>query len=114
MTPIYQTSTYVQQSPGVHQGYEYARTQNPTREALEACIAALEGAEHGIAFSSGSAAAAAVMHLLQNGGGQASELSQAVQAAMEQVHHCSSCGAITEVDPAHAFAIGEAKEDVGA
>ena len=67
ITPIYQTSTYVQQSPGVHQGYEYARTQNPTREALEGCIAALEDAEHGIAFASGCAAADAVMHLLTAG-----------------------------------------------
>lgn len=67
MTPIYQTSTYIQKSPGVHQGYEYARSQNPTREALEGCIAALEGAAHGIAFASGLATADAVMHLLKAG-----------------------------------------------
>jgi cystathionine gamma-lyase len=67
MTPIYQTSTYVQSSPGEHQGYEYSRSQNPTREALEACIASLEGADHGVAFASGCAATAALMHLLKSG-----------------------------------------------
>ena len=67
MTPIYQTSTYVQSGPGEHLGYEYARTQNPTREALEGCIAALEGAAHGIAFASGCATTDAVMHLLDAG-----------------------------------------------
>ena len=67
MTPIYQTSTYIQQSPGEHQGYEYSRSQNPTREALEECVAALEGCEHGIAFASGCAATDAVMHLLDAG-----------------------------------------------
>ena len=56
MTPIYQTATYVQQAVGEHQGYEYARTGNPTRTALEACLAALEGAAHGLAFASGMAA----------------------------------------------------------
>ncbi|MCA9665811.1 MAG: PLP-dependent transferase [Myxococcales bacterium] len=67
MTPIYQTSTYIQSSPGVHKGYEYARTHNLTRAALEGCVAALEEAEHGIAFASGSAAADAIMHLLDAG-----------------------------------------------
>ncbi len=56
MTPIYQTATYVQQAVGEHKGYEYARTGNPTRTALEACLAALEGAAHGLAFASGMAA----------------------------------------------------------
>ncbi|MCC6188230.1 MAG: cystathionine gamma-synthase [Anaerolineales bacterium] len=56
MTPIYQTSTFVQQGVGEHKGYEYARTGNPTRTALEACLAALEGAAHGLAFASGMAA----------------------------------------------------------
>ena len=56
MTPIFQTSTYVQTSPGDHKGYEYARTQNPTRSALEKNIAALEGAKYGFAFASGMAA----------------------------------------------------------
>lgn len=67
MTPVYQSSTFVQASPGVHQGYEYARTGNPTRTALEANLAALEGASHGICFSSGSAAIDAVTRLLGAG-----------------------------------------------
>lgn len=67
MTPIYQTSTYVQEAPGKHKGYEYARTQHPTRGALERNLAALEGAEHGVCFSSGTAAASAVVQLLSAG-----------------------------------------------
>ena len=67
MTPIFQTSTYVQKSPGQHTGYEYSRTANPTREAMERCVAQLEGASHGISFSSGCAAAATVMQMLQAG-----------------------------------------------
>jgi cystathionine gamma-lyase len=66
MTPIYQTSTYVQKAPGEHQGYEYSRTANPTRAALERSLAALEGAEHGIAFSSGMAASSAIMQMLKS------------------------------------------------
>lgn len=67
MTPIYQTSTYVQQGLGKHRGYEYARTQNPTREALERNVASLEGATHGFAFGSGLAALDAVLKLLKAG-----------------------------------------------
>jgi cystathionine beta-lyase/cystathionine gamma-synthase len=67
MTPIYQTSTYVQQGLGKHKGYEYARTSNPTREALERNVAALEGARYGFAFSSGLAALDAVIKLLSAG-----------------------------------------------
>src|SRR5256884_6368564 len=67
MAPIYQTSTYVQQGLGKHKGYEYARTQNPTREALERNIAALEGGRHGFAFASGLAAVDAVLKLLSQG-----------------------------------------------
>lgn len=67
MTPIYQTSTYVQSSPGVHKGYEYSRSQNPTRTALEACLAALEGGTHGVAFASGCAATTTLLHLLRAG-----------------------------------------------
>ena len=67
MTPVYQTSTYVQSGPGEHTGYEYSRTQNPTRHALEGNLAALEGAKHGIAFASGCAATTTVMHLLKKG-----------------------------------------------
>jgi len=64
MTPIYATSTYVQQSPGVHQGYEYSRTHNPTRQALEDCMADLEQGHRGFAFASGMAAIATVLELL--------------------------------------------------
>ncbi|TAD83486.1 MAG: cystathionine gamma-synthase [Bacteroidetes bacterium] len=67
MTPIYQTSTYVQSAPGQHQGYEYARSQNPTRFALETALAAIEHARFGLAFSSGVAATDAVIKLLQPG-----------------------------------------------
>ena len=67
MTPIYQTSTYAQESPGVHKGYEYARTQNPTRTALEQNLAALENGRSAIAFSSGLAAMDAVLKLLNPG-----------------------------------------------
>ncbi len=67
MTPIYATSTYVQKSPGVHQGYEYSRTQNPTRNAYERCVAALESGTDGFAFASGLAAAATVLEMLDSG-----------------------------------------------
>ncbi len=64
IVPIFQTSTYAQSSPGQHKGYEYSRTQNPTRHALEACLADLESAKFGLAFGSGLAAITTVMHLL--------------------------------------------------
>ncbi|GGB09725.1 cystathionine gamma-synthase [Puia dinghuensis] len=67
MTPIYQTSTYVQSAPGVHKGYEYARSQNPTRAALEAALAQIENGRHGLCFSSGVAASDAVLRLLVPG-----------------------------------------------
>jgi len=67
MTPIYQTSTYIQDGLGRHKGYEYARTRNPTREALERNVAALEGGRHGFAFASGLAAVDAVLKLLAKG-----------------------------------------------
>ena len=67
MTPIYATSTYVQESPGVHKGYEYSRTQNPTRQAFEACVADLENGRGGFAFASGMAATATVLELLDCG-----------------------------------------------
>jgi cystathionine gamma-lyase len=67
MTPIYTTSTYVQESPGVHKGYEYARSQNPTRMAFERCIADLEGGTQGFAFASGLAAIATVLECLDQG-----------------------------------------------
>ena len=67
MTPIYQTSTYVQEGLGRHRGYEYARTQNPTREALERNVASLEDGRHGFAFGSGLASLDAVLKLLRAG-----------------------------------------------
>ena len=67
MTPIFQTSTYVQASPGDHKGYEYSRTQNPTRSALQESVAALEDGKHGLCFASGLAAIDAVLKLLSAG-----------------------------------------------
>lgn len=67
MTPIYQTSTYVQTAPGVNKGYEYARSQNPTRKALEDALAIIENGQYGLAFSSGVAATDAVIKLLAPG-----------------------------------------------
>jgi cystathionine gamma-lyase len=67
MTPIYQTSTYVQRSPGDHRGYEYSRTHNPTRTQLQNAVAALENGKHGLAFASGMAAIDCVVKLLQPG-----------------------------------------------
>ncbi len=67
IVPVYQTSTYTQEAIGKHKGYEYSRTGNPTRTALESCLASLEGGDYGLAFASGTAAAASVMNLLDPG-----------------------------------------------
>ena len=67
VTPIYATSTYVQSSPGVHQGFEYSRSQNPTRLAYERCVADLEGGVAGFAFASGLAATSTALELLDSG-----------------------------------------------
>ncbi|HQR30476.1 MAG TPA: cystathionine gamma-synthase [Anaeromyxobacteraceae bacterium] len=67
MTPVYLTSTYAQSAPGEHKGYEYSRTHNLTRNALQDCLAALEGARHGLCFASGLAATDAILHLLEAG-----------------------------------------------
>src|SRR3989441_12804220 len=67
ITPIYQTSTYVQEAVGEHKGYDYSRVANPTRTALQLCLASLESAEHGVAFSSGLGAVTTIMHLLDPG-----------------------------------------------
>jgi cystathionine beta-lyase len=67
MTPIYQTSTYVQAAPGDHKGYEYSRTHNPTRTALQNALAALENGTHGLCFSSGMASIDALVKLLKPG-----------------------------------------------
>ena len=68
-TPIYQTSTYVQEEVGVNKGYDYSRSGNPTRTALETCLASLEGADHGLAYSSGLGATTTIMHLVSPGEG---------------------------------------------
>jgi cystathionine beta-lyase/cystathionine gamma-synthase len=65
--PIYQTSTFAQDAVGVHKGYDYSRVANPTRTALQVCLASLEGAEHGVAFSSGLGATTTIMHLVDPG-----------------------------------------------
>ena len=67
MPPIYQTSTYAQTTPGGHKGFEYSRTHNPTRQALEKSLASIENGKHGLAFGSGLAAIDAVLKLLQPG-----------------------------------------------
>jgi cystathionine beta-lyase/cystathionine gamma-synthase len=67
IVPVFQTSTYQQQGIGRHKGYEYSRTGNPTRTALEKCLADLEGGRHGLAFASGVAATSAVFSLFGNG-----------------------------------------------
>src|SRR5215469_1477907 len=67
VVPIYATSTYTQEAPGKHKGYEYSRSGNPTRTALEECLASLEGGERGLAFASGVAATTAVFQLLKPG-----------------------------------------------
>src|SRR6266481_1517339 len=67
ITPIYQTSTYVQEEVGKHKGYDYSRAGNPTRAALETALASLEGAEHGVAFASGLGATTTIMHLVDPG-----------------------------------------------
>src|SRR5438445_2239835 len=67
VVPIYATSTYTQEAPGQHKGHEYSRSSNPTRTALETCLAALEGGERGLAFASGLAATTAVLSTLRPG-----------------------------------------------
>src|ERR671933_2727061 len=66
-TPIYQTSTYVQEAVGRHKGYDYSRVANPTRTALQTCLASLEDAEYGAAYASGLAATTTIMHLVNPG-----------------------------------------------
>src|SRR5271170_7844275 len=67
VVPIYATSTYTQEALGKHKGYEYSRSGNPTRSALESCLASLEGGERGLAFASGLAASAAVLSIMRPG-----------------------------------------------
>ena len=67
MTPVYMTSTYVQESPGKHKGWEYSRSHNPTRKAFEDCVADLESGKFGFGFASGCAATTTVLHILNEG-----------------------------------------------
>ena len=97
MTPIYQTSTYQQKAPGDHKGQEYSRGTNPTRKALEDCIAALENGKFGLAFSSGMAATDCVLRLLQPGdevvtgddlyGGSYRNFTKVYEPSSNGVHH---------------------------
>src|ERR1700755_686343 len=89
MPPIYATSTYVQSSPGVHKGYEYSRTANPTRDALQASLANLEGGQAAFAFASGMAATGTVLALLDHGPGRdvrRSHLSRCVRGGDSSEH----------------------------
>ena len=79
MQPIYATSTYVQSSPGVHQGFEYSRSQNPTRFAYERCVADLEDGSRGFAFASGLAATATLLELLSPGESSSSSVAVAAR-----------------------------------
>ena len=100
MTPVYLTSTYAQSGPGEHHGFEYSRTQNPTRFALEANLAALESGTFGLAFASGCAAAATVLHLLREGDHVVAgdDLYGGTYRLFEQVFRASGIG-FTYVDP---------------
>jgi cystathionine gamma-lyase len=86
MTPIYATSTYAQSSPGVHKGFEYARTQNPTRMAFERCIANLEGGAAGFAFASGMAATATVLDCLEK---DSAVLNESSRDILKNIHRNS-------------------------
>ncbi len=102
MTPIYATSTYVQQSPGVHKGFEYSRTQNPTRFAFERCVADLEEGTAGFAFASGLAATATVLELMDHGSHVlvCDDLYGGSFRLFEQVRRRSADLSFTYVDPA--------------
>ena len=100
ITPIYATSTYVQQSPGVHKGFDYSRTANPTRLAYERCVADLEGGRAGFAFASGMAAIATVLELLDTGAHVLSvdDLYGGTYRLFEQVRHRSAGLCFTYTD----------------
>lgn len=109
MAPIYQTSTYIQDGLGRHKGYEYARTRNPTREALERNVAALEGARHGFAFGSGLAALDAVLKLLSAGDHVVSGENVYGGSHRQMTHIWSRLGlAFTFVDAADAAVVAAA------
>ena len=110
MMPIYATSTYVQQSPGVHKGYEYARTQNPTRMAFERCIADLEGGSAGFAFASGLSAIATILDSLEHGAHvvAADDLYGGTRRLLEQVRKRSAGIDTTYLDLTDAGALESA------
>jgi cystathionine beta-lyase/cystathionine gamma-synthase len=107
--PVYLTSTYVQAGPGEHKGFEYSRTQNPTRQALEANIAALEGGRHGLAFASGCAATTTIFHMLKSGDHVVAgdDLYGGTYRIFERVMKQMGIE-VTYVDPTRATAFGEA------
>lgn len=107
--PVYLTSTYVQAGPGEHKGFEYSRTQNPTRQALEGNIAALEGGRHGLAFASGCAATTTIFHMLKSGDHVVAgdDLYGGTYRIFERVMKQMGIE-VTYVDPTRATAFGEA------
>jgi cystathionine beta-lyase/cystathionine gamma-synthase len=107
--PVYLTSTYVQAGPGEHKGFEYSRTQNPTRQALEANIAALEGGRYGLAFASGCAATTTIFHMLKSGDHVVAgdDLYGGTYRIFERVMKQMGIE-VTYVDPTRATAFGEA------
>src|SRR2546430_1981191 len=110
MMPIYTTSTYVQQSPGVHKGYDYARTKNPTRMAFERCIADLEGGTAAFAFASGIAAIATTLDCLDAGSHiiAVDDLYGGSRRLFERVRRRSAGPDITHVAFTHTAAVGTA------
>lgn len=110
MMPIYATSTYAQESPGVHTGYEYARTQNPTRMAFERCIADLEGGAQGFAFASGLAAIATLLDSLEQGAHvvAADDLYGGTRRLFERVRRRSAGLDVTYLDLSDAGALDDA------
>ena len=110
MMPIYTTSTYVQQSPGVHKGYDYARTRNPTRMAFERCIADLEGGSAAFAFASGLAAIATTLECLEAGSHivAVDDLYGGSRRLFERVRRRSAALDITYLDLADMAAVGNA------
>jgi cystathionine gamma-lyase len=110
MPPIYATSTYVQKSPGVHQGYEYSRTQNPTRMAYERCLADLESGTHGFAFASGMAAIGTLLELVDSGDHVVAmdDLYGGTRRLFSDVRERSSGLEITYVDMTDTTALGNA------
>ena len=107
MVPIYATSTYVQQSPGVHKGYEYARTQNPTRMAFERCIADLESGSAGFAFASGMAAISTTLELLDSGAHviASDDLYGGTRRLLTRVRNVSAAMNMSQVDLADIAAV---------